>query len=214
MRKLSVALVVALACLTCLTAAAGAHPTQAKRPTQGATVKSSDPLFTGAAEGEEYPPCGPYVSEGTTTICRFEQLRLYGMGSCSITKDSGSCPGSVSGPFPWGARGDGGAPLVWLTWKQVGPEKQVSVTSYEDRERPAVARLDGSIVNGAPDRFDVQDAFAQNDRPAGRGDHFYTPDFRGQAPGEVGGPLKFTFKDFNGALSSECLISGYLFLRR
>jgi hypothetical protein len=210
MPKLSVTLVVALACLTCFAAAASAQPAP---PTKGGTVKSISPLLTGAAEGDEYPPCGPYVSEGTTSICHFEEMKLYELGSCAITDDSGYCPGRVSGLFPWGVLGSGDAPRVVLGWKQVSSEKRVSITTSEARERPTLARLDGVIFDGAPDRFTVQDGFAQNDQGDGRGDHFYTPDFRGQAAGEVGGPLKFTFKYFRGILSSECLISGYLFLR-
>jgi hypothetical protein len=81
-------------------------------------------------------------------------------------------------------------------------------------EGDGTAHLGGHIANSSSDSFTITDAFAQNESGYPNGDHFYTPDLPGQAPGEVGGPLAFNFKNGRAGSDGEVLVSGFLYLKR
>jgi hypothetical protein len=103
-----------------------------------------------------------------------------------------------------------------IYWQPEGSERSVVMVSFwgSDREGNGAAHLGGHIPNSSSNRFTVTDAFAQNESGYPNGDHFYTPDLPGQAPGEVGGPLDFNFKNARSGGSGEVWVSGYLYLKR
>jgi hypothetical protein len=162
----------------------------------------------GAESGPDYPVCSPYISEGTSEICRFSQLYVSleqerPFSPCRFGQSSGGCPGRAQGLFPWGF----GRPLTQVSWRQNGPVRTLEIaTSGSD------GRLDGHIPSSGSNRFTVTNGFARNER--GSGDNFFTPDLPGQAPGEVGGPLNLSFENGSGLdFGAQLWVSGYLYLK-
>ena len=162
----------------------------------------------GAESGPDYPVCSPYVSEGTSDICRFSQLYVSleqesPFNPCRFGPSSGGCPGRAQGLFPWGY----GRPITQVSWRQSG-----SVRTLEIATLGSGARLDGNLPSSGSNRFTVTNGFARNDR--GTGDNFFTPDLPGQAPGEVGGPLNLSFENGSGLnFGAQLWVSGYLYLK-
>lgn len=167
--------------------------------------------------GDDYPPCGPYVSEGPTSICKFTELyakldQEAAFKSCVFTRSSGSCPGwAKRGTYPWGAPTFSYRVRLYWNWSN----HQVQFVTFRDGDT-GMAHLGGSMPGPGSPRFSISDGFATNDdKGYPNGDHFYTPDLPGQAAGEVGGPLNVNFVggswDEGGA---EIYISGYLYLKR
>lgn len=167
----------------------------------------------GAAEPDDYPACGPYVSEGSTYICKFKEMHVGFQESCSFADGSGNCEGKgKSGLFPWGVRAQGGNPDVQFFW--TWGNNRVTVVSYRpDQDRIGTAFLSGTMPGPSKDGFSISDAFAQNDRGREIGDHFYTPDLPGQTAGQVGGPLSLSVVATT-PFDAQLYISGYLYLRR
>lgn len=165
-------------------------------------------------EREDYPPCSPYVGEGTTFICKFAGLNARFEGGPSFGDGAGNYDGSASGgPAPWGTSPfGGGVPVVNLAWNW--SQRWVRFVSYRgDQETVGTAFLSGSMPSATSNRFSISDAFAQNDRGREIGEHFYTPDLPGQEAGEVGGPLNLNF--VHGSTGpSRVYVDGYLYLRR
>jgi hypothetical protein len=169
------------------------------------------------ASNGDYPPCGPYVSEGPTAICKFEKVyakldQEAAFKSCKFDRSSGSCPGySKSGTYPWGAPGRSYSMRWYWNWSN----HQVQFVVFRDGDT-GVAHLGGTMPSSGSPRFSISDGFATNDdKGYPNGDHFYTPDLPGAAAGEVGGPLYVNFVggswDETGA---ELYIDGYLYLKR
>ncbi len=161
-----------------------------------------------------YPPCGPYVSEGPSLICKFTEMYLDldqegPLRPCRFGDSSGGCPGRATGLFPWGRTGAGDRPRVQISWR---PGDRVRI--LEVASEGSAGRLDGTIPNAGSDRFTVTNAFARNENGGGNGDNFFTPNLPGQGPGEVGGPLKLNFQNGRGTdFGAQAWISGYLFLK-
>jgi hypothetical protein len=176
---------------------------------QSAVVESQAPAaILGADSGPSYPTCSPYVSEGTSEICRFDQLYVDleqegPFNPCRFGPSSGGCPGRAQGLFPWGF----GRPRTQVSWHQSGPVRVLEIASSDN-----AGRLDGHLPSSGSNRFTVTNGFARNDR--GGGDNFYTPDLPGQAPGEVGGPLSLNFENGSGTdFGAQVWVSGYLYLK-
>jgi hypothetical protein len=170
---------------------------------------------TGASEAS-YPPCSPYVSETTSSICTFYEMRLVlDRGDCRVFGDSArTCTGqATSGPFPWGATLFGGNVNPWVEFSWDGAVRRSVTFSANDPDvrNPGVGRLAGSVPSSSSPDFTVDDGFAQNDLGYPNGDHFFTPDIPGQSAGEVGGPLYLNY--VNGGVG-EVYIHGYLYLKR
>lgn len=177
-------------------------------------LRAAPAVGGGDSPGSNYPPCSPYVSEGTSQICEFSELYLDldqegPFNPCRFGSSSGGCPGQANGLFPWGKTGARGRPRAQISWHWNGTVRILEVAS-----EGSAGRLDGTIPNSGSDRFTVTNAFARNDRGGGNGDNFFTPNLSGQGPGEVGGPLKLNFKNGSGTnFGAEAWISGYLFLK-
>jgi hypothetical protein len=183
-------------------------------------VEPLSPLLGAGAETTTYPPCGPYVSEGSSQYCRFEEahydLELPGVTPCRFGNSSGNCFGKGSGGlFPWSKKGDGGEPPVRVYWRPAGDVRSLEfVTFGGDRpEGAGIAHLGGTIPGDDSDKFTVTDGFAQSEAGAGLGDHFKTLDLPGQRPGEVGGPLDLNFVNSGGG-GADAYIYGYLSVER
>lgn len=176
----------------------------------------------GGNERTDFPPCGPYVSEGTTYICKFEQLHLDldqegPFNPCRFGSGSGDCPGiATNGLFPWGRSFGGGRPKVKIFWGWNGAGRNLTVVAYrEDQGNTGTAHLGGTVPNAGSARFTISDGFAQNDSGYPNGDHFYTPDLPGQAAGDPGGPLAINFQNGSGTdFGAVADIWGYLYLKR
>lgn len=172
------------------------------------------PITGQGSPDSTYPPCSPYVSEGTSQICEFSELYLDldqegPFNPCRFGDSSGGCPGAATGLFPWGKTGARGKPRVQVSWRWNGTSRTLEVAS-----EGSAGRLDGTIPNSGSDRFTVTTGFARNDKGGSNGDYFFTPNLPGQGPGEVGGPLKLNFKNGSGTnFGAEAWISGYLFLK-
>jgi hypothetical protein len=166
------------------------------------------------AEKNDYPPCSPYVGEGPTYICKFEELHASLSGCPFFGATIGRCSGDgVAGPFPWGTRAIQGEPDVVFDWSW--RQNLVRLVSYRpDQDSVGTAFLSGSMPNDKSDRFTIADAFAQNDRGIEQGPHFYTPDLPGQEAGQVGGPLHLNLIGGSTVARAQLYISGYLYLRR
>jgi hypothetical protein len=183
---------------------------------RGAFSKASvlAPARIRSAGGEAgYPPCGPYISEGTATICRFDQLhfdiRFADVGTCSFGQPEKGCGGfAVSGLFPWGVTGAQGVrPRIRFSWKPSGTVRSV-------RFDAGSSYLSGTLPSSSSPAFTVTDGYAEDDRGSPHGDHFFTPDIPGQAAGEVGGPLYLNFVNGQGEWGQGTVfIRGYLYLR-
>jgi hypothetical protein len=200
LRKLSVALILILACALGVTAAANGD---------GNASTGQDPGDNGAgAAAPTYPECGPYASDTGEVICRFRTFRIS-QGSCQAwtLRSSDSCPGKAVGAFPWGRQFNGDETITNFNWKQQDDERSLQITSFESGSSPA-ATLNGVVPNPGSPNFRVNDAFARNDRGGSNGDHFYTPNLPGQAAGTVGGPLYINVT----AGGAKVEISGYLYL--
>jgi hypothetical protein len=163
--------------------------------------------------GADYPPCGPYISEGTSTICKFDQLQ-FDMRRESAACDFGvirhSCEAfGVTGPFPWGVAGPQGShPAIRFSWQPSDSVRSIRVDAGR-------SYLSGTVPSSSSPAFTIIDAYAEDDRGFPSGDHFFTPDIPGQAAGEVGGPLYLNYvsdegRDHRGTV----FIRGYLYLRR
>lgn len=179
------------------------------------TVVAAVASVLGGGEGATYPPCSPYVSEGTTTICRFPRLHLnlvyrFGQPCSSWGDNEGRCDGySIGGAFPWGG-GDHGVSLFW----KPGPygRRAVTMVAYSPSTGDVgIAHLGGTLWGRDSPRFTIEDGFAADDRGYPNGEHFYTPDIPGQEAGEVGGPLHLDF--INGHPGADAYIDGYLYLK-
>jgi hypothetical protein len=174
----------------------------------------------GAAKGAYYPPCSPYVSEGTIPVCRFDELHLDldqegPFNPCRFGSPNGNCAGVADrGPFPWGTSAFGARTKVQIFWTCC--RRNLTVVAYQPEGGSiGVAHLGGVIPSSSSSRFTIDDGFAQNDTGYPRGDHFYTPDLPGQAAGEPGGPLYLNFVNGSGTnLGADAYISGYLYLKR
>jgi hypothetical protein len=185
------------------------------------TVAASPLLGSSGEDSASYPVCSPWVSQGTTTICRFPEMHLRisettAFRFCIFGHDEGNCRGHAdSGPPVWGRTAFGYNPSVQFFWNG-GGRRSVTFVSYRpDYGNVGVAHIGGTVPSaGSPD-FTVNDAFATDDRGYPQGNHFYTPDIPGQAAGEVGGPLRINFVnpgwESDGA---DVYIEGYLYLKR
>lgn len=170
----------------------------------------------------DYPPCGPYVNEGTSFICKFEQLHLdlEGVGTfskCRFGEDSSACQGVANGLFPWGRTfASRGRPKVKIGWSWNGSSRDLTVITYrDDQGATGVANLTGTVPNAGSPRFTVTEAFAQSGDGYPNGNHFYTPNLPGQGPGEPGGPLAINFQNGTGTdWGAVADIWGYLYLKR
>lgn len=179
---------------------------------------SQDP---GGNQRTSYPICGPYVSEGPTEICRFDQLHLHVEGTisspCRFGNETGSCGGQpTAGLFPWGDTGNGERPGVSFVWSPSEGRRSLRITVFRDGQGtlPA-ALLYGSVPNSGSPRLTIDEGYAQNEKGHPNGDHFYTPDLPGQAAGEPGGPLAINVQNGGSiSTSAEVDISGYLYLKR
>jgi hypothetical protein len=164
-----------------------------------------------------YPPCSPYVSEGTGDICDLGKLHMSLGGRGRFGEPSGQEIGSGQGaPFPWGANYLGYASPMRIYWHPEGSERSVVLVSFwgDSAEGNGAAHIGGLIANSSSNSFTVTDAFAQNEAGYPNGEHFYTPDLPGQAPGEVGGPLNFDFRNGSGGGAGDVYVNGFLYLRR
>jgi hypothetical protein len=167
-----------------------------------------------------YPPCSAYVSEGTTTICRFPEIHLEldqqaAFTPCRFGRGEGDCDGaSNSGPFPWGNTPFGfGVRKVKFFWDW--GTKRVTFVAYEGDGNTGIAHLGGTVPNSSSGDFTITDGFAADDRGYPNGDHFYTPNIPGQGAGEVGGPLFLNFVNGSGTdFGADVYIRGYLYLKR
>jgi hypothetical protein len=164
-----------------------------------------------------YPPCSPYVSEGASDICDLGKLHMSLSGGGRFGEPSGQQSGTGRGaPFPWGANYLGYASPMRIYWHPEGSERSVVLVSFwgDSAEGNGAAHIGGLIANSSSSSFTVTDAFAQNEAGYPNGEHFYTPDLPGQAPGEVGGPLNFNFDNGSGGGTGDVYVSGFLYLRR
>ena len=184
------------------------------------TVRSLTVAEGIGASDPDVPVCSPYISEGTSEICRFTEMYLNleqegAFNPCRFGSNSGSCPGIASGAFPWGQQGGGFRTTMQINWGPNASSRNLVVVSYPGpRGGDGWAHLGGTVPNAGSNRYTITDAFAQNDRGYPNGDHFYTPDLPGQGPGEIGGPLGINFQNGSGLdLGAECWISGYLYLK-
>lgn len=174
----------------------------------------------GIGERTDFPPCGPYVSEGTSDVCRLDQLHLtldWDQSCRFFTFASSDCRGTTTaGQFPWGETGEAARPPIWIGWRPDGDRRIISFSAYRHRwsEPPPIATLEGSVPGSGSPRFSISDAYAQSDRGYPTGDHFYTPDLPGQGPGEPGGPLAINWQAKTGGYAGEVDIYGYLYLKR
>lgn len=187
------------------------------------TVESGTTTFQAASADTQYPLCGPYVSEGTTDICRLPQLYMKlknesGFHPCRFGNDDGDCEGVASdAPPPWGAMINGDHPAARALWQQPqGQVRTLSLISYPTgtAQGEGAAYINGTVPGSSLADFTVTDAFAQNEFGTSNGDHFFTPDIPGQAAGEVGGPLHLDFKN-GGATDggAQLWVTGYLYLK-
>lgn len=185
-------------------------------------VFGTSPGLTGGGAGGSFPPCSPYVSEGTSSICRFDLMHLSlnqirPFVSCSFGRGEGDCPGAaLTGPYPWGLSGFGfGKRRVSFFWNW--DRNSVTFVAYLGQDGTGgngIAHLGGVMPGPGSPEFTVRDGFAQNDRGYPNGDHFYTPDIPGQAAGEVGGPLHLNFVNGGpGDNGAEVYIYGYLYMK-
>jgi hypothetical protein len=163
----------------------------------------------------DYPPCGPYVSQGPTEICRFNamflELEFPEHQECSWGAASNSCPGEATvGLFPWAVAAIGGGTTVKLSWFPSGGKREVTVDSYSNGT--FAAQLGGSVPFAGSPRFTVTNGFAANGFGNPNGDRFFTPNLPGQAQGEVGGPLAINVQSLSTG-GASAWISGYLYLR-
>jgi hypothetical protein len=167
----------------------------------------------GDTGGNDYPNCSPYVSEGTTSICKFgsrdDPLDFFAPHCGSFTKSDDQCDAKpLGGLFPWAGSANFG-------WHGAG-QREVYYFAYQPGISNDSAHLHGSM--GGPNTADytIDDGFAQNDQGPGQGDHFYTPDVPGQKAGEVGGPLYLNYftNEHEPGLPYEVQIWGYLYLKR
>jgi hypothetical protein len=175
---------------------------------------------TGGGQGDgagDFPTCSPYVSEGATTICKFDAMH-FGVGlqgRCpGFGADQGSCDGTThDGPYPWGVLPDGGEPRCALDWDW--SKHDVLYVAFKPGQAAGYAHLGGKMPGPSSANFTVTDGYAQNDEGYGHGDHFYTPDLPGQGPGEVGGPLYLDFEHVGGHSNdaASVTIHGYLYLK-
>jgi hypothetical protein len=181
------------------------------------TVVTDAPSLEAAPVIAAYPPCSPYVSEGTSEICDLGQLDMTLANGGGFSEPSGQESGHGRGaPFPWGQTYYGAPSRMRIYWQPEGSERSVVMVSFwgSSADGDGAAHLGGHIANSSSNSFTITDAFAQNESGYPNGDHFYTPDLPGQAPGEVGGPLNFNFKNGSGGGSGEVLVNGYLYLKR
>jgi hypothetical protein len=185
--------------------------------TIGIALPSAAPA---AGERTDYPICGPYVSEGTTEVCRFDQLHLSllpagGPGCQYFAEASGSCGGgTTAGLFPWGETGFASRPGVAFVWSQAGDRRSIRLTSFGEASSVGTATIYGTVPGSGSPRLSVEDAYARSSLPYPAGDHFYTPDLPGQAAGEPGGPLAINFQAGPQGVGGQVDIIGYLYLKR
>jgi hypothetical protein len=186
------------------------------------TVESQTVALEAASMNDEYPLCSPSISEGIGGICRFSELYMEfdqegPFNPCRFGSSTGNCPGyGYNAPFPWGKNYTGGYTRSQIYWKPDGAKRSVTIVSYYGKspEGNGAAHLGGTIPTSNSNRFTVTDGFAQNEAGYPNGDHFFTPDLPGQGPGEVGGPLKFSFENGSGLdFGAKAWISGYLYLK-
>jgi hypothetical protein len=191
-----------------------------------AALSGAAPTLGLAAPGDpgapSYPPCSPYVDEGTSETCElgllYAELREESfLSSCSFGDARGNCPGQAGGIFPWGTTSRGQRPGVRLYWTpSSGATRNVSLVSFQgiDADGEGAAFLSGTMSWSGSDSFTVTDAWAQNELGGNYGDHFKTLSLPGREPGEVGGPLKINCRYEDSKATLQCWINGYLELRR
>lgn len=187
--------------------------------------RSETGLKAGPGDNDGYPPCSPYVSEGTSPICKLSTVGMR-CGGPSFTRSSDICTtaGSASGrvwmgSFPWGLAGDGQSSSGRLEWGPRSPDSSnpdgrnlaMYTFPWQSRMDNPVAYIKGTLPGPASADFHVSDAWGRGDSGANSGDHFFTPNVPGQRAGEIGGPL---YLDFQGYFNfNDVLISGYLYLK-
>ncbi len=169
------------------------------------------PSTGGGDGGQDYPPCSPYVSEGTSTICEFKLLKFrtrFCPSFGSTEKSCGTFEGT--GPYPWGSTPAGRSVDGGFDWNW----NNHTVIYFASRagQSQGAAHLGGTMPGPGSADYTITDAFAQNDQGYPNGDHFYTPNVPGQPAGKVGGPLHLNF--IGGVSNGDVEIYGYLYLKR
>jgi hypothetical protein len=160
-------------------------------------------------DSNNYPVCGPYVSEGTSSICHFTTLDAFVPDCRSFTRADDQCDAKLlDGLFPWWG---GGATFVWHNHQNF-----VGWFAYESGFSSDTAHLLGSMPGPGSDAYTISEGFAENQLNPHDGDFFYTPDLPGQKPGKVGGPLHLDYfqNEHEPGLPYEVKIDGYLYLKR
>lgn len=186
---------------------------------RSATLRFAALGLPGDGERTDYPVCGPYVSEGTSEICRFDQLHLsleQNFECRFFATPSGECIGTVTaGLFPWGETGAAVRPEVSFTWRPAGDRRLISFLSFAGpRIGPGIANLEGTVSGSGSPALQIDSAWAQSELGYPHGDRFYTPNLPGQGPGAVGGPLAINFQTKGSDRGGEVDIYGYLYLKR
>lgn len=173
---------------------------------------------SGAGDRTDYPICGPYVSEGTTEVCRLDQLHLHlePDQECKFFLFAeSSCRGTTTaGLFPWGETGEAKRPAIRFGWRPDGDRRRITFQAFRGTvSGVGIGTIEGTVPNAGSPRLSVDEAFAQNDQGYPNGDRFYTPNLPGQGPGEPGGPLAINFQAYGGGIGGEVDIYGYLYLK-
>jgi hypothetical protein len=186
------------------------------------TVKPR-PIGSGEGGGTgNVPQCNPYLGEGPSSVCRFDEVHVVGNDHChaDFTSTQGVCRGAaVSGPFPWGTGGGRRTqPYAEFDWNR--NQNEFLYVAYDrdplSYDIPGMAHLGGKMPGPSSNAFTVTDGFAQNNSGYPNGPHFYTPDIPGQDPGDEGGPLNFKYESRGQAplVSADIYIKGFLYLKR
>lgn len=167
----------------------------------------------------DFPICGPYVSEGTTEVCRLDQLHLHlewDVECQFFNRPDSFCRGATTaGLFPWGETGEAKRPDINLYWEPFGAKRLITFMAFRGPKVGAgIGTLVGTVPSAGSPRFSIESAFAQNDQGYPHGDTFYTPDLPGQEQGDPGGPLAINFQAGSGGRGGEVDIWGYLYLKR
>jgi len=186
----------------------------AKQGCAAALSGSVEATEVGAAAGSDFPTCSPYTAEGPSEVCFLPQLHYdllaVGVEACKFQKDSYSCEGYVSGPFPWGNGPSGGNSWTFFNWGGSNPRSVVIISQVAKNQEPFLTRMECHLTGPGSDRLMVDRAIVRTD--AGTTE-FYTPNLPGQAAGEPGGPLHLNFQNGRG-LGADAWIEGYLYVKR
>jgi hypothetical protein len=171
-----------------------------------------EPGGPGGGVGASATPCGPYVSETSSRICRLDQIYATIERVCRFGNSSAadSCTGeALRGSFPWGQTGTQQFQRISFRFNHRTHELEYSTGRTFTL---GYSYLRGTIPSPASAAFHIDEALAVNDQGETSGDRFYTPDLPGQNPGEPGGPLYLNYRGFSND-AGEVYIHGYLYLR-